>query len=186
MNDSPQEITSWLTQWLAGDAQARDRVFVAMYSELKRIARAALAHQHHASMQATALLHDALLKLIQAKAPEVSDRGHFASVVARAMRQVLVDRARARLAQKRGPEQTAVPLELSVEIAGDQPDRLVELDQLLLRLSAVDLRAADVVELRVFAGLTIAETAKALEIHPSAVNREWANACVWLREHMAN
>ena len=184
MTPATDEITSWLTQWLAGNDQARDRVFVAMYGELKRIARAALAYQNHASMQPTALLHDALLKLIQASAPEVSDRGHFSSVVARAMRQVLVDRARHRLAQKRGPEQNVIPLELAVEIAGDQPQRLVELDILLEQLSKLDARAANVVELRIFAGLTINETAQALAIHPSAVNREWANACEWLREQL--
>lgn len=186
MNESPEEITSWLTQWLAGDAQARDRVFIAMYSELKRIARSALAYQNHGSMQATALLHDALLKMIQAQAPEVRDRGHFSSVVARAMRQVLVDRARTRLAQKRGPDQPVLALELAVDIAGDQPERLVELDILLEQLGKLDLRAAEVVELRIFAGLTINETAQALGIHPSAVNREWANACEWLREQLTD
>ena len=185
MNQSPLEITSWLTQWNAGDVAARDRIFVAMYSELKRIAHSAISYQKHGSLQATGLLHDALLKMFHAQGPKADDRTHFASIVARAMRQVLMDRARTRLAQKRGGDPVSVPIELAIEIAGDQPERLVELDILLEQLGKLDPRAAEVVELRIFAGLTINETAQALAIHPSAVNREWANACEWLREELA-
>lgn len=181
----PDDITGWLRQWQDGDSQARDRVFASLYQELKRLARAALRHNDsHATLQPTALLHDALIKLIDARTPGVADRSHFLSVVARAMRQALIDRARARMADKRGAGQRPLPLAMAVEIAGDAPQRLIELDALLATLTALDAEAAQVVELRVFAGLTIAETALALGRHPSAINREWAHACSWLREQL--
>lgn len=177
------DVTGWLEAWRGGDAGARDRVFVRMYAELKRLARSALArHAGHATLQPTALLNEALLRLIEGAAPKLADRSHLASVVARAMRQCLIDRARARLADKRGAGQTVLPLELAVDLAGDDPRRLLELDALLQSLWQADARAAQVVELRVFAGLTIDETASAMDLHPSAVNRDWAHAREWLYE----
>ncbi len=181
------DITGWLVDWQQGDALARDRVFTQLYAEMRRLAASVLRSESgHDTLQPTALLNDALMKLIQARAPEVEDRGHFIRVVARAMRQILIDRARRKLADKRGSG--AVPESLDdVDVAGmGSPHELVALDDALSVLAKLDPRAAAVVEMRVFAGLTIEETAQALDIHPSSVNREWAQASAWLREQLGD
>lgn len=187
MGNDVDNITGWLNDWQQGDALARDRVFTRLYAEMKRMAAAVLRSESgHDTMQPTALLNDALMKLIQARAPDVEDRSHFIRVVARAMRQILIDRARRKLAEKRGGG--VVPESIDdVDVAGlGSPDELVALDDALSVLAELDPRAAAVVEMRVFAGLTIEETAKALDIHPSAVNREWAHASAWLREQLGD
>lgn len=182
--DSPDQVTRWLQEWQAGNPSARDRVFARLYDELRRLAASLLRSEAgHATLQPTALLHDALMKLIQARAPQAEDRGHFVRIVARAMRQILIDRARRQLADKRGAGERPVPLD-AVELPwGTSPAELVAVDDALASLARLDERAAAVVELRVFGGLTIDETAAALELHPSAVNREWAHACAWLKQH---
>ena len=181
------DITGWLADWQQGDATARDRVFARLYAEMKRLAATVLRSESgHHTLQPTALLNDALMKLIQARPPDVEDRGHFVRVVARAMRQILVDRARRKLADKRGGGQATESLD-GIDVAGvGSPEELVALDSALATLATLDPRAAAVVEMRVFAGLTIDETAQALGIHPSAVNREWAQASAWLREQFGD
>ena len=187
MGQANDDITGWLADWQQGDATARDRVFSRLYAEMKKLAAVVLRSESgHATLQPTALLNDALMKLIQARPPEVEDRGHFVRVVARAMRQILVDRARRKLADKRGGGQAAESLD-GIDVAGvGSPEELVALDSALATLATLDPRAAAVVEMRVFAGLTIDETAQALGIHPSAVNREWAQASAWLREQFGD
>jgi RNA polymerase sigma factor (TIGR02999 family) len=187
MAQAHDDITGWLADWQQGDATARDRVFSRLYAEMKRLAGAVLRSESgHATLQPTALLNDALMKLIQARPPDVEDRGHFVRVVARAMRQILIDRARRKLADKRGGGQVPESLD-GIDIAGvGSPEELVALDSALATLATLDPRAAAVVEMRVFAGLTIDETARALDIHPSAVNREWAQASAWLREQLGD
>lgn len=185
MAEEHDDITGWLVDWQQGDATARDRVFSRLYAEMKRLAAAVLRSESgHATLQPTALLNDALMKLIQARPPAVEDRGHFVRVVARAMRQILIDRARRKLADKRGGGQVPVSID-DIDVAGvGSPEELLALDAALGALATLDPRAAAVVEMRVFAGFTIDETAQALGIHPSAVNREWAQASAWLREQL--
>lgn len=183
MQASADDITGWIRDWQDGDVAARDRVFTRLYGELKRLAAAVLRSESgHDTLQPTALLNDALIKLTTAaRAPAAEDRGHFARIVARAMRQILIDRARRKLTEKRGAG--GVPLSFDdhdVALAASPAD-LVAIDDLLSTLEKLDARAASVVELRVFAGLTIDETAQALGIHPSAVNREWAHASAWIK-----
>jgi RNA polymerase sigma factor (TIGR02999 family) len=187
MGDVQDDITGWLADWQRGDATARDRVFSRLYAEMKRLAATVLRSESgHHTLQPTALLNDALMKLIQARPPDVEDRGHFVRVVARAMRQILVDRARRKLADKRGNGQVPESLD-AIDVAGmGSPEELVALDSALATLATLDPRAAAVVEMRVFAGFTIDETAQALGIHPSAVNREWAQASAWLREQFGH
>lgn len=189
MQDVTDDITGWIQAWQDGDAAARDRVFTRLYAELKRIAAGLLKQgDGHATLQPTALLNDALLKLTwSAQVPDAQDRSHFARIVARAMRQVLVDRARRRLADKRGAGATVLSLSepaLDVAMEAASPAELVALDDALATLARLDPRAASVVELRVFAGLTIEETAQAMALHPSAVNREWAHASSWLKQQL--
>lgn len=185
MEPSSEDITGWIKDWQDGDSGARDRVFTRLYSELRRIAAGVLRSESgHDTLQPTALLNDALMKLIQSQAPKADDRSHFARIVARAMRQILIDRARRKLSEKRGAGEKPMALE-HVDVAiSAAPTDLVALDEALSSLTRLDPRAAAVVELRVFAGFTIDEAAQALEIHPSAVNREWAHACAWLKSHM--
>lgn len=187
MGAAIDNITAWLSDWQEGDAVARDRVFTRLYSEMKRMAAAVLRSESgHDTLQPTALLNDALMKFIQARAPDVADRGHFIRVVARAMRQILIDRARRKLAEKRGSGVVMESID-DIDVAGHgSPLELVALDDALSVLAELDPRAASVVEMRVFVGLTIEETAQALDIHPSAVNREWAHASAWLREHLGD
>lgn len=187
MQASIDDITGWIRDWQDGDAAARDRVFTRLYGELKRLAAAVLRSESgHDTLQPTALLNDALIKLTTAaQAPAAEDRGHFAHIVARAMRQVLVDRARRKLADKRGAGEVPLSLEGHDAALTATPAETVALDDALSRLAELDPRAASVVELRVFAGLTIDETARALGIHPSAVNREWAHASAWLKQQLA-
>lgn len=187
MQANVDDITGWIRDWQDGDAAARDRVFTRLYGELKRLAAAVLRSESgHDTLQPTALLNDALIKLtLAARAPQVDDRGHFARVVARAMRQVLVDRARRKLADKRGGGEVLLSLEGHDAASSANPAELIALDNALAALAKLDPRAASVVELRVFAGLTIDETAQAIDIHPSAVNREWAHASSWLKAHLA-
>lgn len=185
MDAATDDITRWIRDWQGGDAAARDRVFTRLYGELRRLAAAVLRSESgHETMQPTALLNDALMKLIQARAPQAEDRGHFARIVARAMRQILIDRARRKLAEKRGAGERPLSLEENDVALSASPADLVALDEALSLLARFDARAASVVELRVFGGLTIDETAQALEIHPSAVNREWAHACAWLKSNV--
>jgi RNA polymerase sigma factor (TIGR02999 family) len=185
MDTVVDDITGWIRDWQDGDAAARDRVFSRLYNELRRLAAAVLRSESgHETLQPTALLNDALMKLIQARAPQAEDRGHFARIVARAMRQILIDRARRKLADKRGAGERPLSLEDHDAALSASPADLVALDDALSTLARFDARAAAVVELRVFGGLTIDETAQALEIHPSAVNREWAHACAWLKSNL--
>lgn len=185
MENLVDDITGWIRDWQDGDAAARDRVFSRLYGELRRLAAAVLRSESgHETLQPTALLNDALMKLIQSRPPQAEDRGHFARIVARAMRQILIDRARRKLADKRGAGERPLSIDDHDAALTASPADLVALDDALSTLSRFDARAASVVELRVFGGLTIDETAQALGIHPSAVNREWAHACAWLKSNV--
>lgn len=185
MQATNPDITAWIADWQHGDADARDRVFTHLYPELRRLAAVVLrANADHHTLQATALLNDALMKLIQARPPEADDRAHFARIVARAMRQILIDRARRRLAEKRGAGERMLSIEDFDAADMGSPVELVALDDALQRLAEMDARAATVVELRVFVGLTIDETANAMGLHAASVNREWAHACAWLKRHV--
>lgn len=180
------DITELLQAWRAGAPDALERLLPLLYDELRRIARAQLRHQPGGTLQPTALVHEALIKLL-GSAPEARDREHFLAVAARAMRQVLVDRARRKQAQKRGEGaerdalddldealwQSELPLLADVD--------LLALDQALARFEREEPLGAKVVELRVFVGCSIDETARALDIHPSKANREWDYARAWLR-----
>lgn len=181
------DITGLLADWLGGDASARDAVFERMYTQLKRIAVGTLRTQAgQDTFEPTALLNDALMKFLGDEAPRAASREHFASIVARAMRQVLVDRSRRKLADKRGNGERALSLDDVQHLPAVAPAAMLGFDRVLEELAQLDPQAAEVVQLRVFTGLTIDETAQALGIHPSAVNREWAHARAWLRDRLGD
>ncbi len=185
------DITELIDAWRGGDVAARARLVPLLYDELKRIARHQLGAHGASTLNATALLHEALLKLLGDK-PPASNREHFLAVGARAMRQVLIDHARRRAAAKRDAAVTLRALDdidgerLAVAMPMLDGVDLLALEQALAALEAIDRDAARVVELRGFVGLTIEEAAAALAMHPSRIQREWDYALAWLRRHMTS
>jgi|CXWL01.1.fsa_nt_gi RNA polymerase sigma factor (TIGR02999 family) len=178
------DLTGWLAAWHAGDRAAGERVCARVYAELRGMAAGLLGPSGASTLQPTALVNEAFIKLIGADAGFQS-RAHFFGAAARAMRQVLVDAARARQADKRGNGQRAEPLDIALDVAIADSSELLALDDALSRLEALDPQAARIVELRFFAGLSIDETAAALGLHASSTYREWQHARAWLKSRLA-
>jgi RNA polymerase sigma factor (TIGR02999 family) len=183
---STSEVTRLLEQIRAGNAGARDRLYSMVYEDLRRIARAHLRGRATGTLGTTAMVNEAYLRLAGDGERSWNDRVHFLSVASRAMRQILVDHARRKLAAKRGGGQAA--LSLDEERVGEEP-RIVEilaLDQALDRLKALDERLTRVVELRFFGGLSVEETASVLGVTDRTVKRDWQKARAvlhaWLNE----
>jgi RNA polymerase sigma factor (TIGR02999 family) len=173
-------VTGLLLAWSSGDEAARDRLFEAVYHELRQVASARLRGERpDFSLAPTALVHEAYLKLIDQRRVQWQNRAHFFAIAAQVMRRVLVDHARARAAAKRDAN-AKVPLDdVEVGIAPPEVDVLA-LDAALSRLASVDRRQSELVELRFFAGLTVEETAATLDVAPITVKRDWALAKAWL------
>jgi RNA polymerase sigma factor (TIGR02999 family) len=177
---SPLDVTGLLVAWSNGEEEARGRLIDAVYSELRRLARAHLRRERlDHSLSPTALLHEAYLKLVDQRKVHWENRVHFFAIAAHLMRRVLVDHARAHQAAKRGAD-ARVPLH-DVDVAAEPRDvDLLALDAALDRLSQVDERQSQLVELRFFGGLTIEETATVLSVSPATVKNDWALARAWL------
>jgi RNA polymerase sigma factor (TIGR02999 family) len=183
---TPGDVTRLLIEWKHGDAAALDRVLPLIYAELRRIASRHLRRERPGhTLQPTALVHEAYLKLVQATELDWRDRAHFFAVAARVMRQILVDHARARQAEKRGGAFQKVSIE-EVAAPGVTADiDLLALEKALGRLGDFDPQQGRVVELRYFGGLTIEETAEVIGISPATVKREWMMARAWLRRELS-
>jgi RNA polymerase sigma factor (TIGR02999 family) len=180
------EVTALLSDWSRGDRAAAERLLALVYRELRELASGLLRGERpNHTLQPTALVHEAVLRLLGDAPLNLENRAHFFGTMARAMRQVLVDHARKRNAGKRGGGMAAVELEHALEIAQGGGVDLIALDDLLRQLETLDATQARVVELRYFVGLSIEETAVVLGLHPSAVNREWAMARAWLKRELA-
>ena len=175
------EITQWLEAAREGDRSALDRVLSTLYQELHAMARRQLAGQQAHTLDATALVHEAYLKLIGRQTARFEDRAHFFAYAASAMRSVVVDYARQRLAQKRGGDLHRVT-ELPEEVEGGLrlDEETLGLDTALTRLAAVDERLAQVVELRYFAGLSELEIASLLKRSERSIRRDWQKARLFL------
>lgn len=175
------DITKWLDAARGGDRASLDRVLATLYQELHSMARRQLAGQHGHTLDATALVHEAYLKLIGRREAQFDDRAHFFAYAASAMRSVVVDYARQRLAQKRGGDLHRVT-ELPEEIEGGLrlDDEMLGLDIALTRLAGVDVRLAQVVELRYFAGLSELEIAELLKRSERSIRRDWQKAKLFL------
>ena len=175
------EITQWLDAAREGDRGALDRVLSTLYQELHAMARRQLAGQQAHTLDATALVHEAYLKLIGRQTAQFDDRAHFFAYAASAMRSVVVDYARQRLAQKRGGDLHRVT-ELPEEVEGGLrlDEETLGLDTALTRLAAVDARLAQVVELRYFAGLSELEIASLLKRSERSIRRDWQKARLFL------
>ena len=175
-----ETATVLLQAWAQGDALARDRLIPLVYGELRRMAAGYLRRERAGhTLQPTALVHETFVRLVdQARAPQ--SRAHFFGICARLMREILVDHARGRGAQKRGGLFRRVEME-SVTIAADEAAwDMLALDEALRELEAMDARQAQVVELRFFGGLTLEETADAVGVAPITVRRDWETARLWL------
>jgi len=175
-----QSITQLLVDWGKGDRTALDRLMPLVYAELRRVAQNQLRHEQGHTLQATALVHEAYLKLIDQERVPWSSREQFFAISARLIRRILVDHARARKAQKRGGAAGAVELDTNVAAPELETVDLLSLDMALDELGALDEQQARIVELRFFAGLSIDETAAAMSISPATVNRDWSTARLWL------
>jgi RNA polymerase sigma factor (TIGR02999 family) len=180
MAKSP-EVTRLLIDWSNGGRQALERLLPAVYDELRRLARRQMRQERTGhTLQATALVHEAYLKLVVQRRVTWRNRAHFYGVAAQVMRRILVDHARSHAAAKRGGGWEEVSLEEAPLVAIEPALDLVALDGALNRLGALDEQQAKVVELRYFGGLTIDETAEVLRISPATVSREWTLAKAWL------
>jgi RNA polymerase sigma factor (TIGR02999 family) len=182
MGSAPsRDITALLDRWNAGDVLAREELIPIVYRELRQVARRALAAERPChTLQSTALVHEAYLRLAGQDRPHWQNRQHFFAVAAQLMRRVLVDHARKRLAAKRGGHAVALELDASVALPERQSVDLVALDDALNALAALDPRQCRVVELRFFGGLTIDEAARVMGLSAGTVKREWATARAWL------
>jgi RNA polymerase sigma factor (TIGR02999 family) len=181
---APQTVTQLLEDARSGDRAALDRLLPVVYAELHRIAESHMRGERpDHTLQPTALVHEAFLRLVGSAPVSYHDRTHFLSAASRAMRHVLVDHARMRQAAKRGP---ALNVTLDEALVGAQPEGvdMLALDDALTRLAGADPRAAQVVELRFFGGLGIAEVAAALDASPATVKRDWQFAKGWLAREL--
>ena len=182
---SSSEVTELLGRLHEGNREALDDLLPLVYDELHRLAHLKLrGDRPGVTLNTTALVHEAYFKLVDHHAVDWQSRSHFFGVAARAMRQVVIDRARRRQAQKRGGDAPKLTLDEERIAPVPQADRLVALDEALDRLETLDERQSRVVELRFFGGLTIEETAAALDVSPSTVKRDWRTAKAWLAREM--
>jgi len=182
---SPEAVTALLQAWSRGDAGARDRLIPLVYDDLRRRAARQLRRERSGhTLQPTALVHEAYLRLLGQKDVVWQNRAQFFGIASQMMRRILVDHARGHQAAKREGAQFRVTLDEAVAVADQRDVDLVLLDQALEELSAFDARQGRIVELRFFGGLSIEETAEALGISPATVKREWALAKAWLHRRM--
>ncbi|MDQ3348008.1 MAG: ECF-type sigma factor [Acidobacteriota bacterium] len=168
-----------------GARQSLETLLPIVYQELRRLAAAYLRRERQGyTLQPTALVHEAYLRLLKDKPGRWQNRAHFCAIAAHSMRQILIERARARDARKRGGERQRVTLDEALVGGGERSIDLIALDQALERLEALDPEQARLVELRFFGGLTIEETAEAMNISPATVKRHWTVACAWLAREL--
>ena len=184
---SSATITQLLIKWRNGDKAALDELMPQVYDELRRLANYYLRQERpDHTLQATALVHEAYLRLVGEDEIDWQDRAHFFGIAAVRMRQILVEHARSRQAAKRGGGEYRLSLGEADLLAERRDVNLLALDDALERLEALDPQKSRIVELRYFGGLTIEETSEALRISPSTVKRDWSMARAWLRSEISN
>ena len=189
MSDKHQDshrVTELLHQWTDGSQAALDELLPVVYDELRRRAASYLRHERvNHTLQPTALVNEAYLRLVDQESVEWKDRGHFFAVAAQAMRRILVDHARHKNREKRGGPAADLQLDDNFEVAGLQRNLDIEaLDEALSRLAAIDPRQVQLVELRYFAGLSLEETADTMDISRATAAREWQMAKAWLHREL--
>ena len=188
MSEQPREgVTALLKRWQQGDRAALDDILPTVYEELRRVARARLrAEPAQSPLQTTALVHEVYLRLVDRECTTIHDRTHFFALAARLMRQILVDHSRRQLAEKRGGGVTMVGLDDAIPAVKTRGIDVLALDEALEQLNSFNERLCRVVELKFFVGLTIDETAEALEVSTVTVERDWALARAWLHQRLSS
>ena len=182
----PAEVTELLRRWSGGDVAARESLVPLVYDELRRLARYYLARQRSDhTLQSTAIVHEAYLRLAGRDNVHWENRSHFFAVAAQLMRRILVDHARKRNAAKRGAPHLTLSLDEAVGPSSRRELDLVALDDALKALAQLDERQSRIVELRFFGGLSIEDTSRVLEVSPATVKREWSTARAWLYEEIS-
>ncbi|MGI8836908.1 MAG: sigma-70 family RNA polymerase sigma factor [Pyrinomonadaceae bacterium] len=177
----PQEITQLLLSWSKGDKAALDQLVPLVYPELRMLARRYMGRENPGhSLQTSALINEAYLKLIDQQHVEWQDRAHFFAVSAQVMRHILIDRARSHRYGKRGAGAQHLALDEAAVVCKERAAELVSLDDALTSLARIDERKSKIVELRFFGGLSVEETAEVMKISPVTVMREWRAAKAWL------
>lgn len=180
-NPSTDDITGLLMAWGGGDKAALDRLMPLVYQELRRLARRQMRRERQGdTLQTTALVNEAYLRLVDYQRVQARDRNHFLAIAAQAMRRILIERARSRQSNKRGSNPQRISLDEIAEVADARAADLLALDEALQALSTIDPRKAQLVELRYFGGLTIEETANVLGVSTPTVERDWHTARIWL------
>lgn len=178
-------ITKLLIDASRGNEQAFDQLFPLVYNHLKDIARHQLARERTGhTLRKTSLVHEVYLKLIDQTRIEWNDRAHFFAIAARAMRQILVDYARKRTAQKRGGKQQHITLDEETLDIDSHAEELIELNDLIERLAQLDERKSKVVEMRFFGGMTIREIAELLDVSTRTIDRDWLKARTWIHNEL--
>jgi len=201
-----QPVTQLLAKWRGGNEAALGELTGVVYQELRSLAQRHLRRErHNHTIQRTALVHEAFVRLVNQQSVDWQSRAHFFGLASNLMRRILVDHARARLASKRGGGMSAVSLDEITnpedpemtggaarasyaepgQVDGETDDDVTAIDEALTRLSALDERQAKIVEMRYFGGLTIEETAQVLEISDATVKREWTLARAWLKRELS-
>jgi RNA polymerase sigma-70 factor (ECF subfamily) len=179
-------VTALLLAWSAGDQTALDQLLPVVHAELKRIARRYMMRERHGhTLQPTALVNEAFLRLLDVRSVQWQDRAHFFALAAQMMRRILVNYALARGAEKRGGAGHQVTLDEAIIVSPERDSKLVELDGALQSLAKIDARKAQVVELRFFAGLSVEETALVLKVSPQTVLRDWKLSKTWLARELS-
>jgi RNA polymerase sigma factor (TIGR02999 family) len=186
MKPTEPEITQLLIEWSKGEETALDQLMPLVYDELRQLARSYLRRERpDHTLQATALVHEAYLRLIDQHSVTWQNRAHFFGIASQMMRRILVNHAVSREAAKRGGFVQKLSLDEAVGWADEREVDLIALDEALNELERLDPRQGRIVELRFFGGLSIEATAEVLNISPATVKREWATARLWLRRQIA-
>jgi RNA polymerase sigma factor (TIGR02999 family) len=176
-----KQVSELLANWNQGDPEAREALMPLVYNELRKLAASHLRRERSDhTLQPTALVHEVYLRLAEQKNVQWEDKGHFFGVAAQMMRRILVDHARGHVADKRGGGLPKVALNEAIAMSRERPAELLALDDSLTRLASNDPQQARIVELRVFVGLTIEQTAQVMNISPATVKRDWNMAKAWL------
>lgn len=182
-----KDVTKLLDAWSAGDGAALGQLMPLVYDELRRMAKRYMSSQASGhTLQTTALIHEAYLKLADNKEKRFSNRAHFFAVAANAMRHILVDHARSQQADKRGGKTEIIALDDAPVVSLERASEIVALDEALNNLFALEERKGRVVELRYFGGLSIEETAEVLKVSVDTVMRDWRFAKMWLLKELSN
>lgn len=185
MSQTP-DVTRMLIAARDGDAQAESQVLALLYTDLKRRAQAMMRNEKaNHTLQPTALVNEAYARLVGTALPEWESRAHFLAIAARVMRRVLVDHARARSSQRRGGDVETISLDASLPLSTDHDPDVLALDQALERLAELDPRQAQMVTMRFFGGLTVAEVAEVMGVSKRTAEAEWTMAKAWLRQALS-